>query len=451
MSNIEQLVLQAKTCFQTKDYETCMSLTDEALRADPGNTEASWLMKEAQRQWEDQRSLEQLEIYVENLKKEAMDLFDQEHYEQCLGMFRFLSELEPENHTLRDYVRLSQQMFVETIGPAEPTANQPGASSSDSDKKQSETLDVGFNRPDTDLPSPLIAGVMPDLEGQTSVSDVPTLIPETGTPKALILESEAIPESVKRKVIQDYLASAGLARRKRSWNVALTAALFLVTTLVAGCFWLYSSFRESGIEIQSTPEKAVVFIDNKRVGETPFRQQGIRTGTYALHIEKQGYLPDNRNLAVERGQTITLMVQLEKAKAVPSSTVESAPPIAPLAPQTQPPTSQPVVSDPGEADTTPVQIVQSVIHHHLLGSCTGRLKIDGDRISFWTSGNSQDAFTRKIRQITNFELNEKLLIQFKDKSYRFEALARDPKDNRQRLAPFYEQIKLQKSSPRKPL
>ena len=25
MSNIEQLVLQAKTCFQTKDYETCMS------------------------------------------------------------------------------------------------------------------------------------------------------------------------------------------------------------------------------------------------------------------------------------------------------------------------------------------------------------------------------------------------------------------------------------------
>jgi tetratricopeptide (TPR) repeat protein len=447
MSNIEQLVLQAKTCFQTKDYETCMSLTDEALRADPGNTEASWLMKEAQRQWEDQRSLEQLEIYVENLKKEAMDLFDQEHYEQCLGMFRFLSELEPENHTLRDYVRLSQQMFVETIGPGEPTANQPGASSSDSDQKQSETLDLGFNRPDTDLPSPLIAAVMPDSEGKTSVSDAPTLIPETGTPKALILESEAIPESVKRKVIQDYIASAVLARRKRSWNVALTTALFLVTTLVAGCFWLYSSFGESRIEIQSTPEKAVVFIDNKRVGETPFRQQGIRAGSYALRIEKQGYRPDSRNLAVERTQTIMLVVQLEKAKAVPSSTIQST---APLAPQTQTPASQPSVSDPVEEDTTAVQIAQSVIHQHLLGSCTGRLKIDGDKISFWSSGNSQDAFTRKIRQITNFELSEKLLIEFKDKSYRFEALARDPKDNRQRLAPFYEQIKLHKSPPRKP-
>ena len=148
MSNIEQLVLQAKTCFQIKDYETCMSLTDEALRADPDNTEASWLMKEAQRQWEDQRSLEQLEIYVENLKKEAMDLFDKEHYEQCLGMFRFLSELEPENHTLRDYVRLSQQMFVETIGAVEPTS-EAGTSNAAAGEKQSEVPALGFRHLET--------------------------------------------------------------------------------------------------------------------------------------------------------------------------------------------------------------------------------------------------------------------------------------------------------------
>src|SRR5262245_62546232 len=109
MSNVEQLVLQARTSYQAKDYETCMSLTAEALRADPGNTEASWLMKEAQRQWEDQRSLEQLEIYAENLKKEAIDLFDKEHYEQCLGMLRFLSEIESENHNLHDYVNIIKQ------------------------------------------------------------------------------------------------------------------------------------------------------------------------------------------------------------------------------------------------------------------------------------------------------------------------------------------------------
>jgi tetratricopeptide (TPR) repeat protein len=152
MSNIEQLVLQAKACFQVKDYETCMSLTNEALRVDPGNTEASWLMKEAQRQWEDQRSLEQLEIYVENLKKEAMDLFDKEHYEQCLGMFRFLSELEPENHTLRDYVRLSQQMFVETIG--DPT-NEAGTCNPAAGEKQSETPILGSKPLETQSPTDL--------------------------------------------------------------------------------------------------------------------------------------------------------------------------------------------------------------------------------------------------------------------------------------------------------
>jgi len=448
MSNIEQLVLQAKTCFQVKDYETCISITDEALRVDPNNTEASWLMKEAQRQWEDQRSLEQLEIYVENLKKEAMDLFDKEHYEQCLGMFRFLSELEPDNHTLRDYVRLSQQMFVETIRPGEATANEEGVCSSDSGKKQSEALNLGSKAPETDRPSPLPGAVMPDLERKSSESDSPTAVPETGPPTAVILEAEAIPQSVKRKIIQEYLASTLPARRKRSWNVGLTTVLFLVTTLGAACFWLYSSFLVSRIEIQSTPEKAIVFIDNKRVGETPFRQRGIPAGNYALRIEKQGYQPHNRSLVVERAQAIILEVQLGKAKAAPSSTLQST---VPPVPQTQTPALEPAVSDPVETETTLVQIAQSVIHHHLLGSCTGRLKIDGDKISFWTSGNSQDTFTRKIKQINNFKLDEKLLIEFKDKAYRFEALARDAKDNRQRLAPFYEQIKSQKTPPQKPL
>jgi tetratricopeptide (TPR) repeat protein len=177
MSNIEQLVLQAKSCFQVKDYETCMSLTDEALRVDPGNTEASWLMKEAQRQWEDQRSLEQLEIYVENLKKEAMDLFDKEHYEQCLGMFRFLSELEPENHTLSDYVRLSQQMFVETIGAGDPT-NEAGTSNVAPDERQPEVPALSSRPIETQSPTDLPPAPIPWVQRKPSAHDSTTAIPE---------------------------------------------------------------------------------------------------------------------------------------------------------------------------------------------------------------------------------------------------------------------------------
>ena len=441
MSNIEQLVLQAKACFQVKDYETCMSLTNEALRVDPGNTEASWLMKEAQRQWEDQRSLEQLEIYVENLKKEAMDLFDKEHYEQCLGMFRFLSELEPENHTLRDYVRLSQQMFVETIG--DPT-NEAGTSNPAAGEKQFETSILGSKplemQSSTDLPPAPMAWV----QRKPLTPDSTTAIPEPGTTQVPVVEAEPIPQSVKRKIIQEYLTATEPARRRRLWNIGLPFGLLFVTTLGGASFWIYSSLFVSRIEIQSTPEKAAVFIDNKPAGETPFRQ-GIPTGSHALRIERKGYQPYGRNFAVERGQAIVLEVQLERAKTATSSNVQST---APVEPPTQ--TSAPsAVSEPVESAIPTVQIAQSVIHHHLLGSCTGRLKIDGEKISFWSPGNSRDAFTRKIKQISNFSMDDKLLIEFKDKAYRFEALARDTKDNRERLAPFYEQIKLQKTPQQK--
>jgi hypothetical protein len=289
---------------------------------------------------------------------------------------------------------------------------------------------------------------MPDLERKSSESDSPTAVPETGPPTAVILEAEAIPQSVKRKIIQEYLAATRPSRR--SWTLGLTTALILVTTLGAACFWLYSSFFASRIEILSAPENAAVFIDNKKVGETPFRQEGLTAGNHVLRIERQGYQPLSHNISIRRAQAIILSVQLESAKPGASATRRSTAPLVLQIPNPTP-APLPVVSHPVETETTAEQIAQSVIHHHLLGSCTGRLKIDGDRISFWSAGNSQDAFTRKIKQITHFELDDKLLIEFKDKTYRFEALARDPKDNRQRLAPFYEQIKLQKTPPRKPL
>jgi PEGA domain-containing protein len=286
----------------------------------------------------------------------------------------------------------------------------------------------------------LPAAVLPKVEGEESGFDEPMVAPKIGVLK--VMESEAIPDSVRRKVIQEYLASALPTRQGMLRNAWLTTALTVVAALGIACVWFYSSLPASRIEIESTPQKAVVFIDNERAGETPFRK-GIPAGSYALRIEKNGYQSNNRNVAIERSQAVILEVQLERANAAapPLPNVQPAvPPELPI--QTLSPAA---VSEPIDSVIPAVQIVQSVIHHHLLGSCTGRLKIDGEKISFWSSGNTRDAFTRKIRQINNFSLDDKLLIEFKDKAYRFEALARETKDNRERLAPFYEQIKLQKT------
>src|SRR5262245_16137937 len=449
MSNVEQLVLQAKACFQAKDYEACMSLTAEALRADPGNTEASWLMKEAQRQWEDQRSLEQLEIYAENLKKEAIDLFDKEHYEQCLGMFRFLSELEPENHTLRDYVRLSQQMFVETIGSGKAATSHAHTTRAAAEEKRDE------RRPDSEEDETgnyreLPAAVEPQVEVSRSIIGLPG-----ATQRAReSLESDAIPESVKQKIVEDYPARTARARPVRSRSIWLLAALSFVSAFSLGCLWFYLRSAKSRLEIQSVPEKAIVFLDNQKVGETPVRRDGITAGDHSLRIEKQGYQPQDRRLWFEPGQAVTVLAQLEKAKVQSPVSLQPPVPVQPAVPpvsQAQTQALQPKRQDPVEPEKADVRMAQSVIHDHLLGSCSGRLKIEGDRISFWSSGNAHEAFTRKISQVTNVQLSDKLLIEFGDNAYRFEALARDAGGTRQQLGPLYRQIQLQKRTHRRPL
>ncbi|MCI0420400.1 MAG: PEGA domain-containing protein [Acidobacteria bacterium] len=445
MSHLDQLVHQAKTCFQAKDYEACISLTTGVLCEDPGNAEAAWLMKEAQRQWEDQRSLEELEIYVENLKKEAMDLFDKERYEQCMGIFRFLSELEPENHTLRDYVKLSQQMFLETIG----TERQP-SKVDDTDpseaviERESEVLSQApaatQSPPTPELPSS--AGL--SLQEADTEARLTASVRETDAQLILRPGSwlETIPQAQKQR-IEEHLAPAASTTRKRRLVWIATPTL-LLALIVAARLWFFPHFLVTRLDIQSDPEKASIFINNQLMGQTPFLQESIPAGSYALRIEKEGYRPYSRTLVLEHAQTALLVAQLEKSES--KRTTRST---APLVSEAEPAVSPATIHVQAEPERTELPIAQSVIHHHMLGSCTGRLKINGDRISFWSSGNPGDGFTRKITQIDNVELGDKLTIQFKGKTYRFEALARDNKS--QGLATFYEHIKKQKALPSKPL
>ena len=83
MSQLNQLLSQGKSSLATKDYEACMAMMQEALQVAPENSEAVTCLEEAQRKLEDQRLEEELVIHIDNLKKEATDLFDQEKYREC--------------------------------------------------------------------------------------------------------------------------------------------------------------------------------------------------------------------------------------------------------------------------------------------------------------------------------------------------------------------------------
>jgi hypothetical protein len=456
MPHLDQLLSQGRTYFQAKDYQACMTLISQVLSENPANAEAAWLMKEAQRQWEDQRSMEELEIYVENLKKEGMDLFDKEQYDQCLGIFRFLVQLEPENQMVRDYLKLSQQMFLETIESERPAVKSDTEECAEvsAPKPASTTL----SDPPPELPSSADGreGLRPSLQ-QTSPA-----LTDSGP--------EAIAQAEKQRAIDDYLASRAHKQRQEQKIIWLSASALLLAVLAAACFWFYLSVSPaSSLDIQSRPEGANVFINDQLKGKTHLRIKDIPAGIYQLRVEKEGYAPYSERLALRDAQAALLAVHLEKLKTESQPDVQSLAPVSqegelPVQPldhvvQEPKPKTQSVAhiseGEPsvqsldsvspepatGKAKDQIDQVAYSVIHHHVLGSCTGRLKINGDMISFRPSGSSNDGFTRRVSQIDNTQLGEKLTIQFDDKAYRFQPLAGNNVEDQRKLLTIYRVLK----------
>ena len=61
-----------------------------------------------------------------------------------------------------------------------------------------------------------------------------------------------------------------------------------------------------------------------------------------------------------------------------------------------------------------------VTHDHTLGSCSGRLRMNAYVIAYVPSGDSKDGFSQKLSDILDTEPGDKLKLQFKGKTYRFQ-------------------------------
>src|SRR5206468_3932597 len=60
-----------------------------------------------------------------------------------------------------------------------------------------------------------------------------------------------------------------------------------------------------------------------------------------------------------------------------------------------------------------------VIHPHKLGSCKGRLRMNGYVVSFVPSQDSSDGFTEKLTHVSLAGAGDDLKLKVNDKSYRF--------------------------------
>lgn len=83
----------------------------------------------------------------------------------------------------------------------------------------------------------------------------------------------------------------------------------------------------------------------------------------------------------------------------------------------------------------------AVIHDHTIGSCSGRLRFNGYQIAYLPSTDSKDGFVLKISEIAQIELTDKLKIQFRSKTYRFQDNGtKNTQESRARLSEIQQRL-----------
>jgi len=84
---------------------------------------------------------------------------------------------------------------------------------------------------------------------------------------------------------------------------------------------------------------------------------------------------------------------------------------------------------------------QAVVHDHALGSCTGRLRFNGYQITYVPSSDSKDGFSAKVSEVSLVESDDRLKIQLKGKTYRFQINGvKDPQEIRTRISSLQRQL-----------
>ena len=77
-------------------------------------------------------------------------------------------------------------------------------------------------------------------------------------------------------------------------------------------------------DINSAPAMAEIYIDDKKVGQTPQTLPDILIGNHQIRISKQGYKDYSASLVIKEGETNMLSVSLEKLEAENESMTPSA-------------------------------------------------------------------------------------------------------------------------------
>ena len=320
-----QLIGESRQLLEVHDYDACIKLLQTVLSQDPGNPEAACMLSEAQRKWEDQRLEEELVVHIDNLKKEAMERFEKAHYEECVGMFRFLCELEPQNRTLRDYLELSQQK-VQELNDGKTESERPTPDMPVGGEKVS-VLPPGEQSPVREMKSESTPTWRQGgrLDEQREMYSAANPLAQKAAFAARFFTSETVDSmlSDKRPLEEPEFREedplSGLTSRRLKMTAGLLVAVLVSIGLVLG---LRSARHEKpapmcSLEVQSAPAGATVTVNGEFKGISPLQLESLAVGNYEVQIEKEGYQRNTRTVRLDNQTPVQMSVTLEPANAPP--------------------------------------------------------------------------------------------------------------------------------------
>lgn len=358
-------------------------------------------MFESEKLVQDHLSKEKFENYIESLKQVAISQFDQELYGDCLGKFRILCELEPENQMLKDYLEQCHEMADEAPSPA---------------TYESQAAERDDQKPPLEL----------TIIGKSESRQLPCLAHRGG--------DGVEPEGEK----QAQLKMTAIPGKKKAVGL-----LILVGTLLLGI----------GLDIWRIHQRPVV-VDGSSVkpnADGIIRPPGPEEQTQRHRAKAQGAIQATESIEKETSQKLSVVHLKSKelgGSAQPvmpnrQPTERSSKPV-PVSAQAKMARSEPQKSRPVPVQTVPADnsahkqtqevLVLPVIHDHFFGSCRGALTVSRKSVTFEPFTSSGHGFEAKPTEVTLTNLGDRLEISFKNKNYRFKV---DPKvdkaENRSKL------------------
>jgi len=190
-SYVDRFLERARAHYANQDFKASLEILHDGLKLAPGNADILAFAEEVRKASERrQAELEEsgLADRIAQCKAEAINLFEQARYGDCIERFKLLSELEPTNSDLRHYLEVSREQAEKAqtsqVTPplAEPVASHEAEISSSAPQipglglpapSRPESLAVPTETPgtaDLDVPVPHSAALVEPSRPDTVVS-----------------------------------------------------------------------------------------------------------------------------------------------------------------------------------------------------------------------------------------------------------------------------------------